>query len=47
MKYLLSLSGGKDSTACLLWALDTIEDLKKAKHCIDMLINFENKEEQK
>ena len=24
MKYLLSLSGGKDSTACLLWALDTL-----------------------
>ena len=24
MKYLLSLSGGKDSTACLLWALETL-----------------------
>lgn len=24
MKYLVSLSGGKDSTACLLWALETL-----------------------
>jgi 3'-phosphoadenosine 5'-phosphosulfate sulfotransferase (PAPS reductase)/FAD synthetase len=24
MKYLVSLSGGKDSTACLLWALNTL-----------------------
>ena len=24
MKYLISLSGGKDSTACLLWALSTL-----------------------
>jgi len=24
MKYLISLSGGKDSTACLLWALNTL-----------------------
>jgi len=24
MKYLVSLSGGKDSTACLLWALDNL-----------------------
>jgi len=25
MKYLVSLSGGKDSTACLLWALNTFK----------------------
>jgi 3'-phosphoadenosine 5'-phosphosulfate sulfotransferase (PAPS reductase)/FAD synthetase len=25
MKYLVSLSGGKDSTACLLWALETFK----------------------
>ena len=25
MKYLISLSGGKDSTACLLWALNTLQ----------------------
>ena len=24
MKYLISMSGGKDSTACLLWALETL-----------------------
>ena len=35
MKYLLSLSGGKDSTACLLWALDTLPNKDIIPYYID------------
>jgi len=35
MKYLVSLSGGKDSTACLLWALENIEKDKVIPYYLD------------
>jgi len=35
MKYIVSLSGGKDSTACLLWALDNIDKDKVVPVYID------------
>lgn len=35
MKYLVSLSGGKDSTACLLWALDNIDKDKIIPYYMD------------
>jgi 3'-phosphoadenosine 5'-phosphosulfate sulfotransferase (PAPS reductase)/FAD synthetase len=35
MKYLVSLSGGKDSTACLLWALDTLPKADIIPYYID------------
>ena len=34
-KYIVSLSGGKDSTACLLWALDNIDKSKVIPVYID------------
>ena len=35
MKYLISLSGGKDSTACLLWALKTFDKEEIIPYYID------------
>lgn len=35
MKYLVSLSGGKDSTACLLWALDNFKKEDIVPYYID------------
>jgi len=41
MKYLVSLSGGKDSTACLLWALDTLPKDDIIPYYIDTLLEHD------